>query len=63
MRRRVPVEDTLRCGHGHTVRQIQAITGGRVRTVTMEVYRLVGAGVLEEGEYRGRRWYRLRERQ
>ena len=54
--------DVLRCGHGHSVRQIRAITGGRTRAVTMEVYRLVGEGVLEEGEYRGRRWYRLRVR-
>lgn len=62
MRRRPRVVDILRCGHGHTVRQIRAITGGRTRTVTREVYRLVEEGVLEEAEYRGRRWYRLRER-
>lgn len=60
MRRRPLVTDVLRCGHGHTVRQIRKITGGRTRVVTREVYRLVGEGALEEGEYRGRRWYRLR---
>lgn len=52
--------DALADGRGRTAREVRHITKGRLREVALMLGRLAQDGVVLEGEYRGRRWYRLR---
>jgi hypothetical protein len=52
--------EALADGRRYKAREVRAVTKGSLRDVAMGLYRLVQDGVVEEGAYRGRRWYRLR---
>lgn len=53
--------EALGDGRRYKAREVRDITKGRLREVAVALYGLVQDGVVEEGAYRGRRWYRLRE--
>lgn len=55
--------EALGDGKRHTAGQVHKVVRGRFDDKLLELYRLVQDGLVEEGEYRGRCWYRLRERQ